>query len=56
MEMLQAKQPEARTPTSESLDSYPDQSPELVPVEITDDMVTAVAGRLWGEAGPGRPD
>ena len=35
------------------LNSYPDRPPELTRVDITNDMVTAVAGRLSGRAGPG---
>ena len=46
----------ACTPTEASLDSYPDRPPELVPVDITDDVVTAVAGRLSGGSGPGGTD
>ena len=36
MEVLHSKHPEARTPTAESLDSYPDCPSELTPVDITD--------------------
>ena len=50
--MLRSKHPEAWTLTAASLDSYPDRPPELTPVDITDDMVTAVAERLSGGAGP----
>ena len=46
MEVLRSKHPEARTPTAASLDSYPDRPPDLTPVDITDDMVMAVAGQL----------
>ena len=56
MDVLRSKQPEARTPTAASLDLYPDRPPELTPVDITDDMVTAVAGQLSGGAGPGRTE
>ena len=48
MEVLRTNQPEARTPTAASLDSYPDRPPELVPVDITEDTVTTVAGLLLG--------
>ena len=44
MEVLRTNHPEACTPTAASLDSYPDHPPELVPVDITDKTVTAVAG------------
>ena len=53
MEVLRAKHPEAQTPTAASLDSYPDRPPDLTPVDITDDTVTAVVGRLSGGSGPG---
>ena len=56
MEVLRAKHPESRTQTAASLYSYPDRPPELVPVEITDDTVTAVAERLLCGAGPGGTD
>ena len=56
MEVLRTKHPEARTPTAESLDCYTGRPPELTSVDITDDTVTAVAGRLLGGAGPGGTD
>ena len=56
MEMLHAKHPDDRKLTTASLDSYPDRPLELTPVDITDDMVTAVAGRLSVGAGPGGTD
>ena len=56
MEVLCTKHPDARTPTAASLESYPGQPPELTPVDITKDTVTAVAGRLSGGAGPGGTD
>ena len=56
MEVLCAKHLEARIPTAEILDLYPDRPPELSPVDITNDMVTAVTGRLSGGAGPGGTD
>ena len=56
MEVLCTKHPEAQTPTAASLDSYPGRPPELTPVEITKDTVTAVVGRLSGGAGPGGKD
>ena len=49
MEMLRTKHPEARPPTAASLDLYPYRPPELVPVDITNNMVTEVTevtGRL----------
>ena len=56
MQVLSSKHPEAQTPTVSSLDSYPDRPPELTPVDITDDTVTAVTGRLLGWAGSGGTD
>ena len=56
MELLRTKHPETRTLTAASLDSYPGRPPELTPVDITKDMVTAVVGRLLGGAGPGGTD
>ena len=44
MEVLRTKHPEARAPTAASLDPHPHRPSDLVPVEITDDTVTAVAG------------
>ena len=56
MEVLRSKQPEARTPTAASLDSYPNRPLELIPGDIIDNTVTAVMGRLFGGAGPGGTD
>ena len=53
MEVLHSKRPEDPTPTAASLDTYHDRPLELTAVDITGDMVTAVAGRLLGGAGPG---
>ena len=53
MEVLCTKHPEARTPTAASLDSYLGRPPELTPLDITEDTVMAVAGRLSGGAEPG---
>ena len=38
------------------LDAYPGNPPEMVHVDITDDVVLAVAGRLSGGVGPGGTD
>ena len=54
--MLRAKHPEARPPTAVSLTPYTGCPPELTPVDIIDDTVTTVAGRLSGGAGPGGTD
>ena len=51
MEVLRTKHPDARPPSAESLDAYPNNPPEMVPVNITDDVVRAVAGSLSKEAG-----
>ena len=56
LEVLRSKHPEARTPTAACLTNYTGCPPELTPVDITDDTVTAVAGRLSGGAGPGGTD
>ena len=55
-EVLRTKHPEARTLTAAILESYPRRPPELTPLDITKDTVTAVAGRLSGGAGPGGTD
>ena len=52
LEVLRAKHPEARPPTAASLTPYTGCPPELTPVDITNDTVMAVAGRLSGGAGP----
>ena len=52
LEVLSAKHPEARTPTAAILTTYTRCPPELTPVDITDDTVTAVVGWLSGGAGP----
>ena len=53
IEVLRTKHPEARTPTAASLDSYMGRPPKLTLVDITEEMVMAVAGRLSGGARPG---
>ena len=52
MEVLRTKHPEAWTPTAASLYYYEGQPPELTTVDITEETVTEVAGRLSGGAGP----
>ena len=44
--------PGCKTPSVSSLDTYTDRPQELVPVDITDDMVTEVSGKLTKGAGP----
>ena len=56
MEVLRTKHLYASPPLAASLDAYPNNPPEMVPVDITDDVVVAVAGRLSGGAGPGATD
>ena len=56
MKVLHAKHPEARTPTAASLESYPEQPPGLTLVDIIDDTVTAVTGRILGGDGQGGTD
>ena len=46
MEVLRTKHPGASPPYSASLKSYTDRPPELVPVDITEDTVTEISGRL----------
>ena len=53
LEVLHAKHPDARPPLAACLDAYPGKPPEMVPVDITDDVALAVAGRLTGGVGPG---
>ena len=52
MEVLRSKLPEARPTKVSSLESYLDLPPELVPVDITNNTVPAVVGRLSGGARP----
>ena len=46
MQLLCTKNPDASPPTAVSLGTYSDRSPKLVPVEITNNTVTEVVGRL----------
>ena len=55
-EAFQSKHPEDRTPITASLDSYPDRPPDLTKVDINNDTVTVVAGRLSEGARPGRTE
>ena len=54
--VLRTKHPKACPPTADSLDTYPDRPPELVPMDITDDTVMEVDGRLSRGAGLGGAD
>ena len=56
MEVPHAKHPDARPLSAACLDAYPGKPPEMVPVDITDDLVSAVAGRLSRGAGEGGND
>ena len=56
MEVLCTKHPDARPPSAACMDAYPNNLLEMVPVDIADDVVAAVAGRLSGGAGPGGTD
>ena len=56
LEVLHAKHPDARLPSAACLDAYLGPPPEMVPVDITYNVVLAVAGRLSGRAGPGGTD
>ena len=53
VEVLHTKHPDACPLSASCLDAYPGKPPEMVPVDITDDVVSAVAGHLSGGAGPG---
>ena len=53
MEVLRTKHPDTRPPSEASLDVYPENPPEMFLIDITDDVVSAVAGRLSGGVGPG---
>ena len=53
MEMLRTKHQDTCPLSSPILDSYTGQPLELVPVEIAEDTVTEIAGRLSGGAVPG---
>ena len=46
LEVIRTKHPDSRPPSAACLDTYPDKPPEMVPVDITDNLVSAVAGRL----------
>ena len=56
LEVLHAKHPDARPLSAACLDAYPGTPPAMVPVDITGNVVLAVAGRLSGGAGPGGTD
>ena len=56
LEVLHTKNPDARPPSAACLDAYLGKPPEMVLVDITDDVVSAVAGRLSGGAGTGGTD
>ena len=53
MEVLHTKHLYAHPPTLASLDTYPDRPPDIFSVDITNDTVTEVTGRLSGGAWPG---
>ena len=56
LEVLHTKYPDARPPSAACIDAYPGKPPEMVPVDITYDVVSAVEGSLSGGAGPGGTD
>ena len=56
MEVLRTKHPNTHTPSAACLDAYPNNHLEMVPVDITDNVVLEVAGRLLGGAEPGGTD
>ena len=53
LEVLCTKYPDALPPSAACMNNYTDKPPEMVPVNITDDVVSAVAGHLLGGAGQG---
>ena len=53
MEVLHTKNPDARPLSTAILDTYVDQPPDLVPVNIMDDTVTELSGCLSGGSGWG---
>ena len=53
MEILRTKHRDVRPMTAASLDTYQDCPPEIISVDITNDKVAEVEGRLYGGAGPG---
>ena len=56
MDVLCTKHPDTRPPSVASLDVYSKNPPEMVPVDITDNVMSEVAGRLLGGAGTGGTD
>ena len=52
MEVLHTKHPDAHTPSLAGLESYTVRPLELVSVDITEDTVTDISGRLSGGTGP----
>ena len=56
MEVLPNKHSKACPPTAASLETYPECPPEIFHVDITDDTVTEVTGRLSRGAGTGGTD
>ena len=53
IEVLCTKNLDERPLTASILDRYTDLPPEIVPMDITDDTVTEVDGKLSGWARPG---
>ena len=56
MEVLRTKHPEALPKKLVSLYTYPDRPPEIISVDITNNTVKVVVGRLSVGAGPGGTD
>ena len=56
LEVLRAKNPNARPSSAACLNTYPDKPPEMVFVDITDNVVLAVTGHLSGGTGLGGTD
>ena len=56
VEVLRTKHLDARPLTVPSLNTYPDRPPDIVPLDITNNTVREVAGRLSGGSEPGETD
>ena len=48
LEVLHTKHPDTCPPSAACLNTYTEKPPEMVAVNITDNVVLAVAGRLLG--------
>ena len=53
MDILHTRHPDTRRPSSASIESYTDRPPELVPMDITENTATEIAGSLSRGSGTG---